>query len=443
MDWIKLLSTHKLGGPQEELGTDGLRDAFTRDYDRVIFSSAFRRLQDKTQVFPLAKSDYVRTRLTHSLEVASVGRSLGMLAADVILRREPALERHFVPQDVGTVVATACLVHDIGNPPFGHSGESAMQEWFAQQELPQELTPAQRLDFLRFEGNAQGFRTLCSLHNAPQPGGMRLSAAILGTFTKYPCAADAAGQGSGISAKKFGFMQSEACAFEELAHVLGLVRKPGAAAAWQRHPLAFLVEAADDVCYHVIDAEDGFKTGCLSFEEVCELHRPWLKPEQWARAHAIQDPARCVEYLRSVTMDTMAHAMAHAFEANYDAIMEGRFDQELASQLPLQDEFRAFTALERRKVYTARPVVEVLACGAEVISGLLETFVEALEVEAGQRRGGAWRARTLRRLMPGALVPAQELNAYARLLQATDFVSGMTDSFALALFQRIRGISLA
>jgi dGTPase len=175
MDWTRLLSTQRLG--QETQGKDASppRTEFSRDYDRLIFSSAFRRLQDKTQVFPLAKSDYVRTRLTHSLEVASVGRSLGMLAAERILRRDSALEGYIVSQDVGTIVATACLAHDIGNPPFGHTGESAIQEWFESSAILGRggINGAERQDLLKFEGNAQGFRTLCTLQQAPQRGGLQ------------------------------------------------------------------------------------------------------------------------------------------------------------------------------------------------------------------------------------------------------------------------------
>ena len=204
MDWNKLLSTKRLGrdGPADNATPP--RTEFTRDYDRIIFAPAFRRLQDKTQVFPLAKSDYVRTRLTHSLEVASVGRSLGVLAAEAILGKEAGLEKVVVPTDVGTIVATACLAHDIGNPPFGHAGESAIQEWFEVSGAVNDINGAEREDLLKFEGNAQGFRTLCTLQQAPQRGGLQLTCAILGAFTKYPRASlvDEA-QRAGISGKKW------------------------------------------------------------------------------------------------------------------------------------------------------------------------------------------------------------------------------------------------
>lgn len=443
MDWNKLLSATRLGRAAGPDAVPPPRTEFTRDYDRIIFSSAFRRLQDKTQVFPLAKSDYVRTRLTHSLEVASVGRSLGMLAAEVIAKKQPGLGTAALPHDIGTIVATACLAHDIGNPPFGHAGESAIQEWFESSSSTVGINGAEREDLLKFEGNAQGFRTLCALQQAPQRGGLQLTCAVLGTFTKYPRASEVdATQSHGISGKKFGFMQSEADLFDELANELGLIRKPGAAAAWHRHPLAFLVEAADDICYHVMDVEDGYKAGCLSFEELADLHRPWLTEERWKRGLAIEDLGRRVEYFRAVTVDAMVRAAVQAFADNYDGLMTGSFDEELTAKVNLSQELKAFKTLARAKVYSARPVVEIEACGFEVIGGLLEAFVGAINAKATKSAVGKVRTRTLLSLMPQTRKTLEQLSAYERTLLATDFVSGMTDSFAVELYQRIRGISL-
>jgi dGTPase len=444
MDWPKLLSTKRLGRNRAaEEAVPAPRTEFSRDYDRIIFSSAFRRLQDKTQVFPLAKSDYVRTRLTHSLEVASVGRSLGMLAAEVIVRRQPDLQSSIVPQDVGTILATACLAHDIGNPPFGHAGESAIQEWFDSSSAINDIGGAERNDLLKFEGNAQGFRTLCTLQQAPQRGGLQLTSAVLGAFTKYPRASEVdASQAQGISGKKFGFMQSEADLFAELAEELGLVRKAGGPAAWHRHPLAFLVEAADDICYHVMDVEDGYKAACLSFEEVAELHRPWLTDERWERAARVEDVGRRVEYFRAVTVDQMVRDAVQAFDDHYDGLMEGSFDSELSACIPRSQQFKAFKDVAKRKVYSAKPVVEIEACGFEVIAGLLGAFVGALEAKAKKLPRHQARSRTLLGLMPKTAAELESISAYQRTLLATDFVSGMTDSFAVELYQRIRGISL-
>lgn len=443
MDWIKLLSTKRLGKPGKPDDAPPPRTEFTRDYDRIIFSSAFRRLQDKTQVFPLAKSDYVRTRLTHSLEVASVGRSLGMLSAEVIARKQPDVSRYAAPHDLGTILATACLAHDIGNPPFGHAGESAIQEWFESSGALDDINGAERMDLLKFEGNAQGFRTLCTLQQAPQRGGLQLTSAVLGAFTKYPRASEVEdSQKSGISGKKFGFMQSEAELFQELADELGLVRKLGATNAWQRHPLAFLVEAADDICYHVMDVEDGYKSGCISFEEISTLHRPWLPAENWERGLKIDDFGRRVEYFRAVTVDAMVRAAVQAFEDNYDGLLSGTFDRELTACVPLSKELKAFKDTAMQKVYTARPVLEIEACGFEVIAGLLQSFVGAIDAKAKNHGRGKVRTRTLLGLMPKTNVDLGQLAAYERTLLATDFVSGMTDTFAVELYQRIRGISL-
>lgn len=442
MDWNKLLSTKRLG-KLDANDAPAPRTEFTRDYDRIIFNSAFRRLQDKTQVFPLAKSDYVRTRLTHSLEVASVGRSLGMLAADVIARKQPEYANIATPHDVGTLVSTACLAHDIGNPPFGHAGESAIQEWFESNNAINDINGAERADLLKFEGNAQGFRTLCTLQQAPQPGGMQLTCAMLGTFTKYPRASVVdAKQALGISGKKFGFMQSEAYRFAEVADELGLVRKAGSAAAWHRHPLAFLVEAADDICYHVMDIEDGYKAGCISYEEIAGLHKPWLNQAHWQRGEAIEDKGRRVEYFRANTVNAMIQAAVKAFEDNYDGLMGGSFDDELAAKIERSKELKAFKDLAKKEVYSARPVVEIEACGFEVIGGLLEAFAGAIHGKATGAKTGKVRTRTLLDLMPKPEIDIEKLSTYERTLLATDYVSGMTDSFAVELYQRIRGISL-
>lgn len=443
MDWKKLLSTQRLGSQKQHDREQGdPRTDFNRDWDRIIFSSAFRRLQDKTQVFPLAKSDYVRTRLTHSLEVASVGRSLGMQAADVILRKQPDLKDSISAHDIGAIVSTACLAHDIGNPPFGHAGESAIQEWFMGNDSALEgLSEQERQDLLMFEGNAQGFRSLTRLQYFPQVGGMQLTSAILGTFTKYPRASAVdEPQLKGISGKKFGFMRSEADLFQELADELGLLRKTGSSMAWHRHPLAFLVEAADDTCYHIMDVEDGFKAGVVSFDELRSLYEPWLTPEQLAKAEKYDNLQRRAEYFRALTVGEVIKEAIEVFDANYDGLMSGAFDDELSSLFQRASQFKAFKDLAIKKVYSARPVIEVEACGFEVIGGLLDAFVNAVQFKAKGGNIGKVRSRTLLGLLPQR--SDDEISSYEQLLAVTDYVSGMTDSFAVELYQRIRGISL-
>ncbi|HHJ38972.1 MAG TPA: deoxyguanosinetriphosphate triphosphohydrolase [Methylothermaceae bacterium] len=443
MDWRRMLSTRRLGKPAEVGEFPPPRTEFARDYDRIIFSSAFRRLQDKTQIFPLAKSDYVRTRLTHSLEVASVGRSLGMLAAEVVLRQAPELAEVVIPQDVGTLVAAACLAHDIGNPPFGHAGEDAIREWFAAWGKLNPLDEAQRQDLLRFEGNAQGFRTLCVLQNPGQPGGMQMTCATLAVMAKYPRASVVdSSQAEGASGRKFGFFHSEAGCFREVAETVGLLPKPGAGPAWFRHPLAFLLEAADDICYHVIDIEDGFKAGVIPFDTLRQLHQPFLENRHCQRLAQLEDPSQQASYCRSVTIDRIIRQAVSVFEHHYHGIMAGRFDHPLLDHIEQADEFARFKQVAETQVYYARPVVEVKACGFEVIAGLLDAFVHAIEDRAAKSDHASSRSRTLLQLMPRPLPDPAGLPLYQRLLLATDFIAGMTDSYAVELYQRIRGIAL-
>ncbi len=444
MDWRRLLSTRRLGKHAGQQIENPLpRTEFARDYDRLIFSSAFRRLQDKTQVFPLAKSDYVRTRLTHSLEVASVGRSLGMLAAEVVQRREPDVAGTVIPQDVGTLVAAACLAHDIGNPPFGHAGEDAIREWFAAWPDLNELDQGERRDLLQFEGNAQGFRTLCVLQNPSQPGGLQMTCAMLATMAKYPRASVVdSGQTAGASGCKFGFFLSEKVSFHAVAEIVGLLPKPGSGHAWHRHPLAFLVEAADDICYHVIDIEDGFKAGVLDFDTLYQLHQPFLDERHHARARQLHDLSQRASYFRSVTIDRVIRQAIVVFEAYYDELLSGRFDQPLLDCIDQAQAFASFKQVAQQQVYYARPVVEVKVCGFEVIGGLLDAFLGAIENRAHQGDQASSRSRTLLQLMPRPLPDPAEVSLYHRALLATDFVAGMTDSYAVELYQRIRGIAL-
>lgn len=448
MDWVKLVSAQRLGVDKESGKGKDIRSEFVRDYDRLIFSSAFRRLQDKTQVFPLAKSDYVRTRLTHSLEVASVGRSLGTLASAEIDKSERRAAK-VNPQDIGVIVSAACLAHDIGNPPFGHAGESAIQEWFANEHeggkrlASWKMSPSQNQDLRMFEGNAQGFRTISHTQIPEQKGGMQLTCATLAAFTKYPRESSVPDrQRSGISGKKFGFMHSERDLFAEVADEVGLLRKPGKGAAWHRHPLAFLVEAADDICYHIMDIEDGFRAGMVSFDELRDLHTPWIDDGTEKRLAQVQDKHRQAEYLRARTIGKLIHEFVSVFGKKLDGIMSGTFDDELAAHIDRADAFKQFKAVGRAKVYNSRPVVEVEACGFEVIGGLLSAFVGAMDDLAEKKKSASVRSKTLLRLTSFDPETLSLASNYERAVHATDFLSGMTDSYAVTLYQRIRGIEL-
>jgi dGTPase len=447
MHWTSLLSHRRLGGPPA--GGAGPRSEFQRDFDRVVFSSAFRRLQDKTQVFPLAQNDYVRTRLTHSLEVASVGRSLGVLAGDHVLRRYPEMSTAgYTAGDFGAVVAAACLAHDIGNPPFGHAGESAIQSWFNTSALGcsmlAQLTPEERADFEHFEGNAQTFRILARLGMPDNAGGMQLTCATLAAVAKYPRPAHLPFPApTGISSKKHNFFHADAERFAAVAQATGLIRRRAGADCWCRHPLAFLVEAADDISYCVIDVEDAFRAREVSYAEIEPLYRGIItEAAAWQKASAISTDEKRVEYLRARTIDALVTEAAAAFAAREEAMLEGRFDDELVALIPHAEALEAFRALARDRVYQSAVVLNLQSPGAAVLGELLDAFVGAVEATAdGAPPPGAG---AILDLLPGQFLcadgrPARE--PYARALAITDFVSGMTDSYAVAIAAKLKALA--
>lgn len=444
MNWRDLLQPRRIGRTADSADVPDLaelRTEFFRDWDRIVFCSAFRRLQDKTQVHPLAKTDYVRTRLTHSLEVASVGRSLGMQAGRVVSALDPGLRHLASPQDLGAIVAAACLMHDIGNPPFGHAGESAIQEYFngPGRAWVEGLPAAEQADLLHFEGNAQGFRTVVRLQHPEQPGGLQLTWPTLGAFAKYPCDAMSGLQsGAGVSHRKFGFMQGERETFTELAHGLGLQRR--GPMAWQRHPLAFLVEAADDICYGVIDIEDGAKSGHISLEELRALHTPFIDAVHRARADVLRDPQHQAEYLRAVTIGVLVDRVARVFKDRHDDILAGRFDQPLLDHIEGAQDFRRFKQLAADRLYDERSKLELQVAGFEIIGWLLQTLCDAME-RVASRSSASERARMLVGLVPAGPQVVDCQGRYQRLLTVTDFVAGMTDSYAVEIYRRLRGFS--
>jgi dGTPase len=446
MHWPELLSHHRLGGPAAAGG--GPRSEFQRDFDRIVFSSAFRRMQDKTQVFPLAQNDYVRTRLTHSLEVASVGRSLGVLAGDHVLRRRPeTAATGCTAADFGAIVAAACLAHDIGNPPFGHAGEAAIQSWFEGSALGRSvlarLAPEARADFARFEGNAQTFRILARLGMPDNAGGMQLTCATLAAVAKYPRSAHPPfAAPAGISAKKHNFFHADRERFEAVAQATGLVRRRAGAPDWCRHPLAFLVEAADDISYCVIDVEDAFRAGEVGYAEIEPLYRGVVAdPAAWQKAGAISTDEKRVEYLRARTIDALVMEAAAVFAAREPAMLEGTFDDELIALIPHARALEAFRALARDRVYQSAVVLNLQSPGAAILGELLDAFVGAVEAEAAGTSPP--RARAILDLLPEQFLsadgrPASEL--YTRVLGITDFVSGMTDSYAVSIAAKLKAL---
>lgn len=450
MDWEKLLSRQRLGAtrPPEKAST---RTSFQRDFDRIVFSSAFRRMQDKTQVFPMAENDSIRTRLTHSLEVSSVGRTLGNLVGEVIVQRH-RLPQFLVPADFGAVVAAACLAHDLGNPPFGHSGEDAIRRWFRESSLAQRVL--QRLpeplhaDFLAFEGNAQGFRILSRLQAPDLPGGLQLTAAVLTTFSKYPRAAGPCADGlEGVGFRKHGFVRHDLAQFQWVADATSLPKVQGRDGVWHRHPLAWLVEAADDICYRIIDIEDGFREGHLHFDEVHDLLWPLASPDEAfeARFGALSRDRARVEYLRARAINEAAEQVFEFFVDNEQALLAGTMKAEILAQIPAASTLAALKTVAIERLYLSRPVVEIAIAGYEVLGGLLEAFVCAFEDIAEHGDRADTRSHMLARLLPAQLSDPRQApvdDPYRRLLGITDFVSGMTDGFAVSLYKMITGISL-
>jgi len=442
MQWPALLSAGRLGDPKVRT-PDPARSHFQVDGDRIIFSSAFRRLQDKTQVHPLAENDYVRTRLTHSLEVASVGRSLGARVGAALVARH-GLEQHSLhASDFGAVVHAAALAHDLGNPPFGHSGEDSIRHWFqhapAAKPFREETTDDAHADFASFEGNAQGFRIVTRLQMPDNPG-LRLTFATLGAFTKYPRASiGQPGGHTGASIKKFGFFQSEAPLFAEVAEHCGLL--PRGRQCWARHPLAFLVEAADDICYRLVDFEDGYRLGYLSYDQVAESFLSVTgDPKDRDRAARMADQKNQVAFLRAQAIGTAVGQTAQAFLDREDALLRGEFDEPLLDHIASAAELNAIKKASIATIYNTPRGVAIELRGHSIITRLLDTFASAVEDVTRHGKSASPRSRKLLLLVPEQFIgpgrtPAPD--AYTRLLRLTDFVSGMTDSYAVKLAETI------
>ncbi len=452
MDWQNLLSRKLLCDEKSisQNSNDG-RSPFQRDFDRIVFSSAFRRLQDKTQVFPLPESDFVHTRLTHSFEVSCVGRSLGTLIGSTVIKRHKELKEKYTHFHLGEIVAAACLAHDIGNPPFGHSGEDAIAEYFKNgdgKQFKDSLTGLEWNDLTKFEGNAQGFRLLTKLQNPNIKGGLRLTCATLASFTKYPKESFTPDSklietGKAKLFKKFGFFQSEKDLFSEVAVEVGLKERANNQDNlwWKRHPLTFLVEAADDICYRIMDLEDGFHLGLVSFKETEELLLPFAKGQK-LNAYNNRDENDKIGYLRAKSISSVVNKLSEIFLDEEKNLLEGKLEADLISLLPFGNVLEMIQQISIEKIYSFTSVVEREAAGYEVIGGLLESFISAAnEFAAGNISP---KSKTLLKLLPKNFLSDDktESGLYYRLLGITDFISGMTDSFAVSLYRKIKGISL-
>lgn len=449
MEWKTLLSPQRIGSAKPGVISPG-RSPFQRDFDRIVFSSSFRRLQDKTQVFPLAKTDYVRTRLTHSLEASSIGRSLGTAIGVFVCEEFDTAGGQ--PSDIGAAVAAATLAHDIGNPPLGHAGEEAIRHWFTHspyaQYVRENMSKEEAADIERYEGNAQGFRVLTRLEMPDQVGGMQLTCATLAAFAKYPCASYVPVTPSGVAGKKFNFFRLEQELFKEVAENTGLI--PAGEWAWQRHPLAYLVEAADDIAYRIVDFEDGQRIGLIDYSDLEKLFLQIIDSERAVKfASTISSPIHRSEYLRAQAINRLVQEVSKVFIAHHDELLTGRLSQPLLSYVDCQPALQQIEKLSTKKIYNHRKVAEIIGAGFEMVSGMLDIFVPCVNEIANEANGGQSASFRSRRI--AALIPDIENNlncqlwrqsGYYRLMQILDYISGMTDSYAVSLYQKLKGISL-
>ncbi|HVB58547.1 MAG TPA: deoxyguanosinetriphosphate triphosphohydrolase [Candidatus Acidoferrales bacterium] len=443
MDWVTLLDEKRLKRP--DAPSEAGRSPFQQDQDRIVFSAAFRRLAHKTQVHPLSDNDHVHTRLTHSVEVASVGRSLGtMVGANIA----PGLDDSKITADTfGYVVQAACLAHDIGNPPFGHSGEDAIGSWFhrdgvSEKIFGQDMEDVQKNDLKYFEGNAQGFRILTQLENNLWDGGLQLTYAVLGTFSKYPRSSviHPIPNDSYVGGRKIGFFDAEKEYFTEVAHSLGLRERNAPLHYWCRHPLAFLVEAADDICYSIVDIEDGFSLGYLNFEEAKEVLGP-IARDAWLRDDMAQQEV--VGKLRAVAIGELIKEVSKAFIENERALLEGTFEDEILNRTQYKENVRRAKSVAREKIYWSERKTRIEIAATEILTGLLEFYCqvvsdfEHVKWDATKLSG---RSQQLARLVPNF---AKGITTrYDAWLRVTDFISGMTDRYALDLYRKLKGISI-
>ena len=440
MNWQQLISNKRFGLEEiHEMRKDD-RSEFQRDFDRLIFSAAFRRLQNKTQVFPLPGSIFVHNRLTHSLEVSCVGRSLGDSISNRLLSKHPELVATHV-SEIGAIVSAACLAHDLGNPPFGHSGEKAISTYFSEGKglaLKGQLSPMEWDDLTHFEGNANAFRLLTHQFLGRRKGGFVMTYSTLASIVKYPYPSILAGKKS-----KFGYFVSEMDDYLKIAEELGIKRlsTEGEVPLYARHPLVFLVEAADDICYQMMDIEDAYKLKLLTPRETKELYQLFLSEKQKARVdevfRLVSDENEQIAYLRATVIGILVKECTKVFMENENSILEGSFEGALIKHInaPLNEAYKRCTQVAVEKIYRSRDVLDIELAGFHVISTLLELMIDAV-----QSPDKAYSELLINRVSSQYDIKAPTL--YGKIQAVLDYISGMTDVYALDLYRKIKGNSL-
>lgn len=460
MKWETLYTDRRTGEQaQTDRRYDPVRNPFQRDYDRLIFSSAFRRLQNKTQVFPLPGSVFVHNRLTHSLEVASVGRSLGKAVGNMIAERHSGNGdefRDFYRHELASVIASACLSHDIGNPPFGHSGEDAIRTFFENMEgetrdkVVNTMSENQLMDFRKFEGNSNALRILTHNYNEPEPGGYRLSYTTLASIVKYPCISlEGFNSDTGlISTKKSGFFDSEINTYKGIAHALDIPQIDGYNLVYARHPYVYLTEAADDICYRVIDLEDAHRLHIVSLEKFKELFLPFFNESGDAfgsqqyilnKIAKINDDNQKVQYIRAAWINLMIQKLAEVYMANEEQLLAGTLQHDLLKCLPDRDAalIKEINSFSVKYIYNYRSVVEIEIAGYDIIGGLLKEFVHAVLYPKKSRS-----FKLLQLVSPQFPITLREDKRYEDIQSLVDFIGGMTDLYAIDLYRKITGINI-
>ena len=443
MDWKQLISNKRLGQEHRHVERHDDRTEFKRDYDRLIFSAPFRRLQNKTQVFPLPGSVFVHNRLTHSLEVACVGMSLGNDVSRLLIKdRHPEL-RGTLFEEIGQIVATACLAHDLGNPPFGHSGEKAIQTFFTEgagRALQAKVSPAFWSDITHFEGNANAFRLLTHQFKGRRSGGFVMTYSTIASIVKYPYSSMAPSKKG-----KFGFFDSEKEIYQRVADEMGIfcTSKPGEPLRYVRHPLVYLVEAADDICYEIMDLEDAHKVKILSYDQVSKLFLDFFDEETQGRIkqriidEQLTDENEMVVYLRACVIGKLENECVKTFVAHEEEILNGTFEGSLIDHISPQqcEAYKRCAKLSVQKIYKSRPVLDVELSGYQIMATLMDKMTEAVMNPE----------RYYSQQLIGRVSSQYDINAddlETRLMAIIDYISGMTDVYALDVYQKINGISL-